>query len=76
MAALVAAMIRLTPPASTPTRRNPLRLWVCVFCDAHGRAQSEAHQRQLTREHLATCREAKRYHDRMARARAAMEATR
>lgn len=45
-------MIRITPPDGTPTRANPLRIWVCVFCTAGGRASSEESQRQLTRARI------------------------
>jgi hypothetical protein len=62
-------MIRTTPP------HGIARSWVCVYCDAHGPATSEAHSQQLTQAHLEACADRKRYIARIDRARKAMEAT-
>ena len=60
-------MIRAIPP------RRVLRSWVCVYCSAHGPADSEAETIRLTRAHLETCRVRRSYMARIDRARKAME---
>lgn len=54
---------------------RPQREWICVYCTACGPASSEEHQQQLTQAHLAECKARALYMARIARARAAMEAT-